>query len=161
MDHQANMAFVRACRHAFATLFQMDVEVGDPLVWSGGGAAQGVRSRVVLRGGVEGRFELAMPVETARRLATVLTGTEVGPGDEALPDALGVIAETIAGGGAAGLSESGATLSCPETAFGVHLAMPEEGVAAGVRIPCVCDCGEFTLGVLVRAGGGRAGRAAA
>lgn len=161
MNHQTNMAFVRSCRHAFETLFSMEVDVGDPVVWRAGGAAPDVRARVTLSGEANGRFELGMPVETARRLATVFSGVEVENGDELLPDALGEIAGIIAGGGAARLGSESTDLSCPEVAFGVHLSLHPDHGSAGVRIPCACDCGEFTLGVALRPAPSAWGRAAA
>lgn len=159
MDHQVTMAFVRSLRHAFGTLFPMEVMTADPVVPDAPARSALLVARVRVSGEFEGHMELRAPAETARRLTTLMLGTEVDAKDDLVPDAIGEIAGMIAGGGAARLGATDTALSCPEVTFG--------GGVAGfvgqteVSVPCGCDCGEFSIVLCVRRNAGRVGRAAA
>mgnify|MGYP002621213903 CR=1 FL=1 len=148
--------------HVFDVLLAMPVEVGTrPLAlaedrdadlvgsvfFSGGdsGGRFGGGS-----GGLSGTIAICLPMSTARRLVGLLKGHELGEDeDEALRDATGELVEMLAGGVKSRLSAAGTTMSCAEVVGGGDRIIEEDGQSRLV-LPCMCECGAFSVEISCR-----------
>ncbi|HBS29714.1 MAG TPA: chemotaxis protein CheX [Phycisphaerales bacterium] len=150
MDQNYILPFIKSTRNIFETMFQMSVEVSDPVVRKGDSPSHDVSGIIGMSGDTEGSVVLSFPMETARRIVTVFTGQEVGENLEDLSDAVGELVNMIAGGAKAQFAGQKVSISCPSVVIGSSHSVYGRKDAVCVTIPCACDCGEFNVEVSTR-----------
>lgn len=150
MDPNFIVPFIKTTKNLFETMFQMAVDVKDPVVKSTHGPSFDVSAIIGMSGDVEGAVVLSFPRATAQRVVSLFTGADVGGSDEDLSDAVGELVNMIAGGAKAQFKGRSVSISCPSIVIGTnHVVFGKKDVVC-VVIPCSCDCGEFNVEVAIR-----------
>lgn len=98
---------------------------------------------------------LSVPEEAARRMAGMLTASDHRIEEEDAADAIGEIAEMIAGSAARAIGQSGVSASRSRHGDG-----PRSGAGDAMHAASVigqCECGEFTLSLALSRGAAAGG----
>jgi len=142
--------FIKSARCVFETMFQMALECGEPVVKAGDGVPHDVSAIIEFGGDAEGVAVLSLPEAIARRLVTLLLGSEV-TSQEDLSDGVGEILNIIAGGAKAQFGCEATVMSCPSVVMGAGHAVRGLSNLETTVIPASCDCGRFVIEVSIRA----------
>lgn len=150
MDTNFILPFIKATRNVFETMLQMPVTVGNPSVKKTNEPAHDVSAIISMSGDLEGTVVLSFPLDTARRVVAVFTGSEAAMPHEELSDAVGELVNMIAGGAKAQFTGKNVSISCPSVVIGQGHSVFGAKDVVSVGIPCSCDCGEFAVEVGTR-----------
>ena len=150
MNSALIMPFVASVQSVFETMLQMRVEVGTPFVNKGDGPARQVSAIIGMSGDVEGSVALSFPLDAAVRAAGIFACTELDPASPDFIDAMGELANMIAGGAKAKFAGKAVSISCPSVVMGSNLALRANSESVCVVIPCTCNCGEFQVEVSIK-----------
>lgn len=135
--------FIDSTRHVFRTLFLMEVDpIGDGLTGRDGPV---VRSSIGIDGDIEGAVGLVLPLETARRLNTMLTGAPGGGDTADVCDAAAELTDVIAANGAARLLGRKARLTCATASLRAVAPAFEGTDTPAERVAFASECGPFEL----------------
>ena len=148
--HQIS-AFVKALENVFATMVQTRVEVQTPRLKSPDTPRLDVSGIIGMSGDVTGAVVLSFPVDTARRVVSLFTGSEIGPDSPDFADAVGELVNMIAGNAKADFGGLKVSISCPSVVMGESHRVLLQKDALSIEIPCNCDCGPFMLEVTIKA----------
>lgn len=150
MDSTYIVPFIKSAKNLFETMFSIPLTCGTPTVKEGG-ASYDVSAIIGFTGEVEGAVVLSFPEAVARRLVSLFTGSEPAS-QEALCDAVGELANMVAGGAKANFPNKKVSISCPSVVIGSKHVVQGKKDMVTVSIPASSDCGEFAIEVAVRAG---------
>jgi CheY-specific phosphatase CheX len=135
--------FIDATRHVFRTLMLLESEPG------GDGAAgldsPVIRASIEVFGDRTGSIGLVLPLETARRLNAMLTGTPGGGDTSEVCDAAAELTDLIAAGGVARFLGLEIRLGCARASLRAVAAAFAGADGPVTRIPFVCENGGFDL----------------
>lgn len=149
MDPTYIIPFIKSAKNVFETMFQMPLECGAPRVKTEANASFDVSAIIGFVGEVEGAVVLSFPEAIARRIVTLLVGSEV-TSKEDLSDAVGELANMIAGGAKAQFPSKKVNISCPSVVIGSgHIVHGKKDMVT-VIIPATCDCGQFSIEIAMR-----------
>lgn len=162
MDPAYITPFIRSVQNVFATMLQLQVEIGTPYVKTQPAPSFDVTGVIGMTGEVTGSVSLSMPKATAQRLVTLLTGG-AAPSAESpdFADAIGELINMISGGAKAQFPGKRSSISCPTVVIGEGHTVSAMKEIPCVAIPCSTDCGEFSLDIMIRPAGTPAASAAA
>ncbi|MFG0253261.1 MAG: chemotaxis protein CheX, partial [Phycisphaerales bacterium JB038] len=97
-----------------------------------------------LSGDVVGSVALSMPWSTAERCVHAFTGADNPPAEDVC-DAIGELANMIAGSAKSEIEGRSIAISCPSVVRGKELSVSKPKATPCVRIPCSSKLGEFEL----------------
>ena len=142
------MPFVTSVRSVFATMVKVPTTVGRPALKTTPGATYDVSSMVGFHGTVTGCMVVRLQTRAAEQLASAFTGTPLTTVDPDFADALGELANMIAGSAKKDFGH-GATISIPSVIIGTGhvIACPRE--VPCIVIPCQTPLGDFAVEVSI------------
>ena len=109
----------------------------------------GVTAIVGLSGDLTGSITFSAPIDCARRLTSVFTGSDVSGNADEMCDVVGEIISMIADGAMAQAEAPMADCSCPTVIIGDHYAVTGNASDERFVIPFSCECGEFWISVSI------------
>lgn len=138
---------VKSTQDVFSTMVMMDVRPGDIVEGRGENMPSNVSGVVGLAGELRGMLAIHCPAAAARAITGAMLGMEVEELGEDVKDAVGEIANMMAGGLKCSLGEFGrkTELAIPTTVIGDSYRMSGMLGADRLYIPFVCDGGEFAV----------------
>jgi chemotaxis protein CheX len=136
--------FLRAGHNTFATMLRAPLTFGEPSEESSTGAEFDVSGIIGLTGDLTGSVVISMSWKTAKNCVRAFTGVENVP-EEDVCDAIGELANMIAGSAKSSLEGKSVSISCPSVVRGKDLQASRPKSTPCVRIPCMSDLGEFEL----------------
>lgn len=150
VDGRTIMAFVESVQHVFGMMLQCDVRTDQPRIERSDTRGHDVSAIIAFSGDMTGSIVLSFPVDTASRVATLLTGAEQTPDSPDFADALGEMANMVAGNAKSRFTDARVDIACPSVIIG-----PNHQVFSGrdlprIDLPCDCDCGPFVIMVSLR-----------
>jgi len=150
VDQSYIIPFIKSVQNVFETMLQLPVQIGQPELKHPGDSGHDVSAIIGMSGDVDGSVVLSFPTETATRVVTIFTGTELDAGEEDFADAVGELVNMVSGGAKAQFPGKDVSISCPSVVVGQsHQVYGRKDVVA-ISIPCESDCGQFNVEVSIR-----------
>ena len=150
MDMAYIDSFITSTSKVFETMLNLPVEAGAPGIKMPGTPTHDVSAIIGLSGDMEGAAILSFPSASAQRIVSLFTGEPLETSHPDFADAIGELVNMIAGGAKALFKGQKVTITCPSVVIGSeHIVHGRKDVTC-VVIPCMCDCGEFAVQVVLR-----------
>lgn len=143
MDGNYILPLVRAVKHVFATMLQLEVTVGEPRVKAQGAPLIDVSGIIGLSGDLTGAVVLGFTTETAERIVSLFTGMEMTAEHDDFTDAVGELVNMVTGNAKAEYTHHHVLISCPSVVVGKGHEVLQNKNQPVVEIPFECDCGQF------------------
>jgi chemotaxis protein CheX len=141
--------FVNSVRHVFATMVRVKTEVDRPVVKGTASPSYDVSSIIGFSGEVVGSVVVSFQLQAAKKLVASFAGVELEPDSPDFADALGELANMIAGSAKKDLGVV-ASISTPSVVVGSghHIARLKD--VPCLLIPCRTPVGDFAVEVSIR-----------
>ena len=138
--------FVAAVESLFATMLDMPVTCSDPRIKGTDEAWLDITGTIGIAGAVSGTMALSFDRPTAEAVVAAFVGMAMDFDEEDFGDAIGELANIVAGNAKATLNSCGTlSITCPSVTRGPCVTrVVREGVQA-VMIDCDCPLGIFRL----------------
>lgn len=127
--------FLVATKEVFETMVHLPVKMGKPYLRGSTEPKYDVSAAIGISGAVTGSAILSFPIDAAIAVASGLAGTPLNGLDQDTIDALGEVANMIAGSAKARLPGEANKLSLPNVVLGRHRVAMPSGVPI-IVIPC-------------------------
>jgi chemotaxis protein CheX len=139
--------FIAAVQHVFKTMLGTEILVSKPMIRDKHTPDADVAAVIGFSGAATGHVSLCFSKTTAVKVARKFTGAQLMTQDPtALSDALGELANMVAGQARATLPEGGIEVSLPQVVFGQHRA-PHSAASPVLVLPCDSNLGRFSVQV--------------
>ena len=149
MDIKYINPFIKAVQNVFKTMIEIPLKLGKPYLKKDSTPAHEVSAIIGLSGGVTGCVVINMSKDIALELVSALVGDEVTEIDDDCTDAIGEIANMIAGNAKTDFPGSNHSISVPSVIIGQHLVSYPSGLPI-IAIPCETDNGLFVIEIAIK-----------
>ncbi|TVQ33276.1 MAG: chemotaxis protein CheX [Phycisphaeraceae bacterium] len=150
MDAGYITPFMQSTQNVFATMLQLQVQIGEPRVKTDRAASYDISGIIGMSGDVTGSVVLSFPTETAERVVSLFTGEEITKAHDDFADAVGELVNMIAGGAKGRFKDRKVSISCPSVVVGKdHVVSTQKDVPC-IAIPCETDCGQFVIEISIQ-----------
>jgi chemotaxis protein CheX len=140
--------FIAAVEHVFKTMLGTAVLVGKPTIRDKHTPDSDVAAVIAFSGAATGNVSLCFTKQTAVKVARKFTGARLMTQDPtALSDALGELANMVAGQARATLPEGGIEVSLPQVVFGHQQRAPQSVTSPVLLLACDSKLGRFSVQV--------------
>jgi len=149
MDVEQINPFVNAAKHVFQTMVHLTLQTNaeELHVKKDQHGTHDVSSIIGLSGDVVGAVVLSFPHITALKIASMFAGMELTEEHEDFPDAIGELANMIAGNAKRGLDGLDISISIPSVIIGQNHVVRGGKSIPRVIIPCNTPVGSFVIEV--------------
>jgi chemotaxis protein CheX len=148
MDVRYINPFVSAVQHVFKTMLDLGIFVSKATVRGKERPASEVSAVIGLSGPVTGTVALCFSKQVAVRVASAFTGKTLSIHEpDELVDALGELANMVAGQAKVKLPPSGISISLPQVIIGDQHREIEPAVSPILLLPCDSPLGRFSVEV--------------
>ena len=149
MDVNYINPFITAVKKLFSTMIDVPFKLGKPSLKKGNVPEYEISSIIGLSGNVTGCVVINLSKEIALQLVSALIGDEVTELDDDCTDAIGEIANIIAGNAKTDFPTDKTTISVPSVVVGKHKVSYPSGLPI-IAIPCITDKGELVIEVALK-----------
>ena len=139
--------FVTAISHVFKTMLSTEVKVGKPLLKQADLKSADVSGVIGLSGDLQGCVVLSFPREVACKAASAFAGVELGLEDADFADAIGELANMVAGNAKKGFPGVKVSISLPSVITGEGHTVSQSKAFPFLAIPCETPIGPFSVEV--------------
>ncbi len=139
--------FIESAEETWATMLESPCIRGEVQRVVDGHHMQNLTSTIGISGGMAGAISISMSEKTAQNILFKMTGLESEGVDEFVRDAIGEMANIVAGKGKRDLEDFSLKISLPQVIIGEDYTVYAPRWAMHVYIPFTSDLGEFTLDV--------------
>jgi len=147
MDVRLINPFVSSVREVFKTMLKTDIIVSKPILKAINENNADVSAIIGLSGDAVGSVVLSFPMLTATRAASKFSGVDMGHRHEDFADALGELANMVAGSAKAKLDGLSVNVSLPNVIVGrEHIVAPSK-TTPRLALPCDSSLGRFCVEV--------------
>lgn len=150
MDVRYINAFVGSIQNVFKTMLQIDVEFAKPAIKDSIESRADVSAVIGFSGDASGIVVLAFSNEVAISAASKFAGVDMDTQHSDFPDALGELANMVAGGAKANFEGLDVSISLPSVITGKGHEVLNSKSHPSLLIPCKCSLGEFGVEVAMR-----------
>ncbi len=144
MDVKYINPFVDAVKNLFNTMIEVPFRLGKPSLKKSNIPTYEISGIIGLSGSVTGCVVINLSKEIALQLVSALIGDEVTELDDDCTDAIGEIANMIAGNAKTEFPCAGTSISVPSVVVGKHKVSYPSGLPI-ITIPCITDKGEMII----------------
>ena len=149
LDSKLVLPFVKATMNVFTTMVKIKPEIGKPHLKDNGATTYDVSGVIGFSGEIIGSVVVSFQLESATKLVNSLMGMEIDPTSPDFADAIGEVANMIAGSAKKDLGAV-ANIAVPTVVIGKgHIIGRLSGVPC-VVIPCKTSVGEFAVEVNIK-----------
>lgn len=141
--------FVNSVRSVFQTMVKMETTVSRPQVKQDPGVTYDVSSIIGFSGDVVGTVVVSFQMSAAQKLVSAFAGAAIEPGTPDFADALGELANMIAGGAKKHLGAS-AGITVPTVILGKGHQVARLSDVPCLVIPCTTEAGEFAVEINIK-----------
>jgi chemotaxis protein CheX len=152
MDVRYINPFLTAVKDVFETMINVSFSIGKPCLKKDGIPPHEVSSIIGISGEVTGSVVINLSEKTALQLASALLGDEVSQLDEDCVDAIGEIANMVAGSAKNGFPVANTSLSVPTVVIGKHKVNYPSSIPI-ISIPCETSEGKFGVDIALKVAG--------
>lgn len=149
MDPNYIKPFVLAVKRIFETMIMVPFSLGKPVLKKGSEVPHEISSIIGLSGNVSGCVVISLSRAVAFQLVSALIGEEVNDLDEVCTDAIGEIANMIAGNAKTDFPSNENSISVPSVVVGKHKVTYPSGIPI-ITIPCNTDKGEMIIEIALK-----------
>ena len=150
MDASLINPFVLAVQKVFQTVAFTEVRVGKPYIKTDGPCSADVSGVIGLSGDAIGCAVLSFPTAVACRAASSFAGVEIGVDHPEFADAIGELANRVAGNAKSDLRGLCCGISLPTVVIGPEHVVSQLRMAPRLVVPCKTVLGDFFLEVALR-----------
>ncbi len=143
MDVRYINPFVNSICNTFETMCGLKVTVGKPELKTGDKPLTDVSSVIGLSGDAAGSVVLHFSFDTASKIATAFAGTKITPEHPDFADAVGELANMVAGGAKSKFEDLSISISLPNVIVGRNHNVSASKSVPRLVIPCTTDAGTF------------------
>jgi chemotaxis protein CheX len=145
MDVKFINAFVGSIAHVFRTMVHTEVKVGRPVLKEAAMVSAEVSGVIGLSGDVQGSVVLSFPGEVACRVASAFAGTTLEMNSPDFADAVGELANMVAGNAKKDFVGCQASISLPSVIIGPGHHVSQSKASPYLLIPCETALGTFSV----------------
>ena len=149
MDPKYIQPFVVAVKKVFDTMINVPFSLGRPVLKNGNEVPHEISGIIGLSGNVTGCVVISLSNAVAFQLVSALLGEEVNEMNEDCTDAIGEIANMIAGNAKTDFPGDGNNISVPSVVFGRHKVTYPSGIPI-ISIPCRTEKGDLIIEVALK-----------
>jgi chemotaxis protein CheX len=143
------MPFVNSTMNVFTTMVKIKPVIATPRLKDDSGTTYDVSGVIGFSGEVIGSVVISFQMETARQMVNALVGGEVEPGSPDFVDAVGEVANMIAGNAKKDLGVV-ANIAVPTVVIGPGHTIGRMREVPCVLIPCTTSVGDFAVEVNIK-----------
>lgn len=147
MDVRYINPFLKSVRNTFQTMCNLVLEVGKPELKAKDEPKTDVSAIIGFSGDAAGAVVLHFSFETAAKIAGIFAGTQIDPNHPDFADALGELANMVAGGAKCQFEGLDISISLPSVIVGKNHNVSASKNAPRLVIPCVTKAGTFFMEV--------------
>ncbi len=138
---------ISATTDVFSTMLAVDLVVGDPVEGPGGEVVSNITSMLGLGGDIRGMLAVHCPAAVAMAITSGFLGMDVDTLDDDVKDAIGEIANMVAGNLKVAFAEDGvkAELAIPTSVIGDSFRVGGMLGARRVAVPFGMESGQFLV----------------
>ncbi len=141
--------FVTAVFNIFKTMIDLPLQLGKPSLKKDRMSTYEVSGIIGISGEVIGCVVVSFPENVAKNVASALLDDDIKEVDDDCTDAIGEIANMIAGDAKKDFPKTDTTISVPTVIVGKHQVAFPSGLPI-ISIPCHTDKGKFAIDVAVK-----------
>ncbi len=149
MDVKYINPFITAVKKLFDTMIEVPFKLGKPSLKKSNLPEYEISSIIGLSGTVTGCVVINLSQKIALQLVSELLGDEVTELDDDCTDAIGEIANMIAGNAKTDFPSEGTSISVPSVVVGKHKVSYPSGLPI-IAIPCITEKGEMVIEVALK-----------
>ena len=149
MDVKYINPFVNAVKNLFNTMINVPFKLGKPSLKKGNLPEHEISGIIGLSGTVSGCVVINLSKDIALQLVSALIGDEVTELDDDCTDAIGEIANMIAGNAKTDFPSAGTSISVPSVVVGKHKVSYPSGLPI-ICIPCITEKGQMVIEVALK-----------
>ncbi|RME37478.1 MAG: chemotaxis protein CheX [Planctomycetota bacterium] len=147
MDVRYINPFVRSICNTFETMCHLKVGIGKPQLKTSDDPASDVSGVIGFSGDAAGSVVLHFDFDVASKIATAFAGTEITKDHPDFADAIGELANMIAGGAKAQFEGLSIGISLPNVIIGPNHNVSASKSSPRIVLPCRTEAGEFFVEV--------------
>lgn len=147
MDVRYINAFIDSISNTFETMCGLKVSFGKPAIQTDPYEQTDVSAIIGFSGDAAGSVALCFHFDSASKIATIFAGAEITPEHEDFGDALGELANMVAGGAKAKLEGLSVNISLPNVVIGQCQRLLASKSTPRIQLPCSTDSGSFRVEV--------------
>ncbi len=148
MDVRFINPFVASVKNVFKTMIATDVQLGKPVVIKANAEqAADVSAVIGLSGDAVGCVVLSLPMKTATSVSSKFAGVEMDEHHPDFTDALGELANMVAGDAKVRFEGLNCNISLPSVIIGQHHIVSQSKQRPRLSLPCESTLGNFTVEV--------------
>ena len=155
MDVRYINPFIISIKDVFSTMAGVEVQVLKPKMKAENSSSVGVTGVIGLTGDATGACLLCFPTDVACKLASSFSGEEMSESHPDFADAIGELANMVAGGAKAQFDGLAVSISLPSVVIGDPHEVIVTGAPSGTPrlvIPCQTELGQFHVEVAMVVG---------
>jgi chemotaxis protein CheX len=141
--------FLSAIKEVFETMIEVTFSIGKPCLKKEGVPSHEVSSIIGISGEVSGSVVINLSEKTALQLASALLGDQLSELDSDCVDAIGEIANMVAGNAKNGFPVGNTSISVPTVVIGKHEVNYPSSIPI-ICIPCKTSEGEFGVDIALK-----------
>jgi chemotaxis protein CheX len=149
MDVRYINPFLTAVQNIFETMINVAYTLGKPSLKKDNVTTYEISGIIGITGEVNGCVVVSFPESVALQLASALLGDELTQVNDDCKDAIGEIANMVAGDAKKRFPAGNTSISVPSVVFGKHSVSHPRGVPI-ISIPCKTDAGDFAIEVALK-----------
>lgn len=150
MDVRFINPFIASTKTVFKTMVATEIVIGKPVIIRANQEQTADVSAVIgMSGDAVGCVVLSLPMETACNIASKFAGTQLTQAHPDFSDALGELANMVAGQAKAKFEGLNVSISLPSVIVGDSHVVSQSRAKPRLALPCQCDLGGFTVEVVL------------
>lgn len=149
VDVKLIVPFINSVRSVFQTMVKVETTVNRPQLKADSGALYDVSSIVGFSGDVIGNVIVSLQMKAAQKLVAAFAGAVIEPTSPDFVDAVGELANMIAGGAKKHLGNA-ASITVPSVVIGKGHQIARLSDVPCIVIPCQTPVGDFAVEVNIK-----------
>jgi chemotaxis protein CheX len=141
--------FLTAVKKVFDTMIEVPFVLGKPVIKKDGIPPHEISGIIGLSGDITGSVVISLEENIALELASALLGDEFTEINDDCTDAIGEIANMIAGNAKTDFPGKNNAISVPTVVVGKHKLSYPKGIPI-ISIPCKAGKGELTIDIAIK-----------
>lgn len=150
MDVSYVNPFVKATNETFKTMMGMELKMGVPELKKADKHTFDISGVIGLSGEAQGIISLSFPEKLALQVVSKLLGAEITTVGADLTDAIGEIANIVAGYAKQYLTQFKLSISLPNVVIGSNHKIAVQSGIAVIIVPFSCELGTFAMEVALK-----------
>lgn len=151
MDVKFINPFVGSITNVFETMLKTNVVLGRPMLKKADLVTAEVSGIIGLSGDVQGSVVLSFPGNVAGKIASKFAGVEMTVNSEDFADAIGELANMVAGNAKKDFAGYDVSISLPSVIIGPGHTVSQSKASPFLVIPCQTEMGSFNVEVALNA----------